>query len=311
MELINVRIASKTMLAVDIAGFELVAADGGALPPFSAGAHIDVHIGPGLVRQYSLCNAPGETRRYQIAVLREPASRGGSRAMHDRLQVGDTLRISAPRNHFPLQAARRTLLFAGGIGITPILSMASQLARDGSVFALHYCARSASRAAFAGAAAGFGKLYLDDGGDKMDLPALLSEPDADTHLYVCGPAGFIDYVTGTARSLGWAPDRVHQEYFAGAAVDTSGDSSFEVLLASSGKVVPVAAHQSIVQALATQGVEIEVSCEQGVCGTCVTRVLDGVPDHRDSYFTDAEKRANDQCTPCCSRALSARLVLDL
>lgn len=318
MDQLSVRVASKTQLAVDIVAFEFTATGDAPLPPFSAGAHIDVHLAPGLVRQYSLCNNPAETHRYQIAVLREPASRGGSLAMHQQLQVGDVVHISHPRNHFPLVAAPHSLLFAGGIGITPILCMAERLASIGAGFQLHYCARSAERAAFReriaasplNAAVAF---HFDDGAaeQKLDLPATLAAAPSGSQLYVCGPGGFIDYVIATAQRLGWPEDQLHREYFAGATHDTSLDGSFEVVLASSGQAYSVPPELSIVQALAAHGVEIEVSCEQGVCGTCITRVLDGVPDHRDAYFSDAEKRANNQCTPCCSRALSPRLVLDL
>lgn len=318
MDQLSVRVISKTPIAIDIVAFEFAAVGDVPLPPFSAGAHIDVHLAPGLVRQYSLCNNPAETHRYQIAVLREPSSRGGSLAMHEQLQVGDVLHISPPRNHFPLTPAANSLLFAGGIGITPILCMAERLAAIGAGFQLHYCARSADRAAFkeriaASAYASHVDFHFDDGAQaqKLDLGAALRATPADSHLYVCGPAGFIDFVISTAQQLGWPEAQLHREYFAGAAHDTSQDGSFEVVLASSGKAYNVPADTSIVQALAAHGIEIEMSCEQGVCGTCVTRVLEGIPDHRDTYFSDSEKRANNQCTPCCSRALSPRLVLDL
>lgn len=317
MDQLAVIVAAKSQPALDIICLELVSFDGAALPAFSAGAHIDVHIAPGLTRQYSLCNNPADTHRYQIAILRDPASRGGSRAMHDQVHTGAVLQISAPKNHFPLLPARRSLLFAGGIGVTPILCMAERLAHLGADFEMHYSARSAQRAAFrdrieASAFAGRVSMHFDDAADgNMDLPALLANPLPDTHLYVCGPGGYIDHVIGTATALGWRPEQLHTEYFAAAAQDTSLDRRFEVMLASSGKTYVVEADRSIVQALAEHGIEIEVSCEQGVCGTCVTRVLEGVPEHRDVYFSDKEKAANDQCTPCCSRSLSKRLVLDL
>ena len=318
MDQLSVRVISKTPIAIDIIAFEFAAVDGASLPPFSAGAHIDVHIAPGLVRQYSLCNSPAETHRYQIAVLREPTSRGGSIAMHEQLQVGQIFRISSPRNHFPLTPAPNTLLFAGGIGITPILCMAERLAATDAAFQMHYCARTADRAAFreriaTSAYANSVVFHFDDGAQdqKLDLHATLRAAPGGSHLYVCGPAGFIDFVISSAQELGWPEAQLHREYFAGATHDTSQDGSFEVVLASSGKVYSVPADTSIVQALAAHGIEIEMSCEQGVCGTCVTRVLEGIPDHRDTYFSDSEKRANNQCTPCCSRSLSPRLVLDL
>jgi vanillate O-demethylase ferredoxin subunit len=318
MNSISVLVASRRQEAEDIVSFELASRDGSPLALFSAGAHIDVEVAPGLVRQYSLCNDPDESHRYVIAVLRDPRSRGGSTGMHDRIAVGQTLRISAPKNHFPLQPAAHYLLFAGGIGVTPILCMAERLARTDAAFDFHYCARSPARTAFveriqASAFADRVRFHFDagDAAQKLDLEAALQAAPRGTHIYVCGPSGFIDHVTGTARAHGWPADSVHQEYFGAAPVDTSADASFEVRIASSGKTCMVPADQTVVQALARHGIEIPVSCEQGVCGTCITRVLDGVPDHRDMYFTDEEKARNDQFTPCCSRALSPVLMLDL
>lgn len=321
--LLTVRVAHKRLEAEDIASFELVPTDGQALPPFAPGAHIDVHLPaqagrPALVRQYSLCNSAGETHRYRIAVLRDAASRGGSIGMHDAVQEGDTLTISAPRNHFALQAAEHTLLLAGGIGVTPLLCMAEQLARTGASFALHYCSRSAGRTAFrqeiaASPMAPQVHFHFDDGppGQAMDWPSVLAAPTGDQRLYVCGPAGFIDHVVATARAQGWPPERIHLEYFGAPAQDTAGDAGFEVRLARSGKTYRIAPDTTIVQALRQEGVDIMTACEQGVCGTCVTRVLEGAIDHRDMYLTDEEKQAGDQCLPCCSRAKGPLLVLDL
>jgi vanillate O-demethylase ferredoxin subunit len=315
---LKVRIARRVVEATDIVSLELAALEGAALPAFSAGAHIDVEIRPGLVRQYSLCNDPTESHRYLIAILRDPASRGGSIAVHDELAEGQVIRISAPRNHFPLVQARRSLLFAGGIGVTPILCMAERLAQTGADFEMHYCARSADRAAFVEriARSGFADrvhLHFDDGdpAQKLDLAAVLDAADAETHLYVCGPGGFIDFVTEGARRRNWSSERMHHEYFGGQKIDTSADDEFEIRLASSGRIVKVPAARTVVAALRAAGVNVEISCEQGVCGTCLTRVLEGVPDHRDHYFTDEEKAANDVFLPCCSRAKSKLLVLDL
>jgi vanillate O-demethylase ferredoxin subunit len=317
----KVRVARKAREAEGIASFELVRQDGGSLPPFSAGSHIDVHVpgsSGGLVRQYSLCNDAAEAGRYRIAVLRDVASRGGSAGMHDAVNEGDVLEISAPRNHFPLHDAPRTLLFAGGIGVTPLLCMAQRLAAVDATFEMHYCTRSLDRTAFHGeiGASSFAdkvQFHFDDGdaAQKLDLPALIATPDSGTHLYVCGPKGFIDHVIATAKAQGWPDVQVHLEYFGAAPQDTAADGSFEVKIASSGKTYTVPADQSVTQALMAHGVEIMVSCEQGVCGTCITRVLEGECDHRDLYFTDEEKAANDQFTPCCSRAKSRLLVLDL
>lgn len=315
---LTVRIVRKAAEALDIVSLELAPVDGQTLPSFSAGSHIDVEIQPGLIRQYSLCNDPTEAHRYLIGVLRDPASRGGSVAVHDALAEGQTLRISAPRNHFALVPAKRSMLLAGGIGVTPILCMAERLARTGADFEMHYCARSAERAAFVERirTSGFADkvhFHYDDGSadQKLDLPAVLDAAGADAHLYVCGPGGFIDFVTKGAAARQWASDRVHFEYFAGQKVDTSADGSFEVKLASSGKCVSVPPTKSVVAALREAGVNIEVSCEQGVCGTCLTRVLEGEPEHRDNYLTDEEKAANNQFLPCCSRARGKLLVLDL
>lgn len=318
--LMTVRVTERRAEADDICTFELRDPDGGLLPPFGAGAHIDVHVAPGLTRQYSLCNAPCERERYLIAVLRETASRGGSRGMHDDVKQGSLLRISAPRNHFPLVAARKTLLFAGGIGITPLISMAEQLSSEPSEFALHYCVRSLSRAAFHDriAAARYRQsvsLHADDApGTRFDAAAILAAADPDTHLYVCGPAGFVAHITGAARDAGLPAEQVHVEYFAPPALSVgprAPDAGFEVRIASSGRRFPVGAGQSIVEALADGGVDIPVSCKEGVCGTCLTRVLDGEVEHRDYYLSETERARHDQFLPCCSRAKSAVLVLDL
>jgi vanillate O-demethylase ferredoxin subunit len=305
--------------AEDICSFELAAADGSALPPFDAGAHIDVHLDSGLIRQYSLCPGSGQNGRYLVGVLRGPASRGGSAAMH-ALQIGQQLRISAPRNHFPLVGnAQRHLLFAGGIGITPVLAMAEHLAASGQDFVLHYCARSPGRMAFAerlrtGPVGTRASFHFDDGasGQKLDLDVALGAPQDGDHVYVCGPGGFMDWVLSGARSRGWPEAQLHKEYFS-ASVQPAGakDDAFEVQIGRGGAIHAVPAGCSIVEVLAKNGIEIAVSCEQGVCGTCLTRVLDGTPDHRDVFLTDQERAANDCFTPCCSRANSARLVLDL
>nr|WP_315426055.1 PDR/VanB family oxidoreductase [uncultured Albidiferax sp.] len=316
---ISVRVARKSQEALDICSYELVATDGAALPGFSAGSHVDVHLPGGLTRQYSLCNDASETHRYLIGVLRDPASRGGSQAMHDTVQEGDVLQISAHKNHFPLaHAASSSLLLAGGIGITPILCMAERLAASAAPFEMHYCTRSQERTAFYERirASGFASqvhFHFDDGASvqKLSLPDLLAEPQPGVHLYVCGPKGFMDAVLQTARSSGWPEAQLHYEFFSAEVVKSDDDASFDVKLASSGRVVRIAADQTVAKALALAGVEIPMSCEQGVCGTCLTRVLGGEPDHKDMYLTPEEQAANDQFTPCCSRSKSALLVLDL
>jgi vanillate O-demethylase ferredoxin subunit len=318
--LLNVRIARKATEALDICTFELVSSDGAPLPAFSAGSHVDVHVPGGLTRQYSLCNAPTESHRYLVAVLKDPATRGGSSAMHDAVREGDVIQISAPKNHFPLvHEARRHLLLAGGIGVTPILCMAERLAVVHADFEMHYCTRSPARTAFrerigASAFARNVRFHFNDGPaeQKLDIDALLASQADDTHLYVCGPKGFMDAVLDRARARQWPQARLHYEFFSSSEPATSdNDGSFEVELASTGKIVVVPAGKTIVQALGEAGVEVQMSCEQGVCGTCLTRVIGGVPDHRDLYLTPEEHAANDRFMPCCSRSISPRLVLDL
>jgi len=313
-------VAKKWREAADVHCFELVDPEGRELPPFTAGAHVDVELAPGLARQYSLCNDPRRRDHYQIAVLREKTSRGGSVALIDRIKVGQTLKVSEPRNHFALDpSARRTVLIAGGIGITPILCMAERLAHTRAPFELHYAARSKGSAAFldriqASAFADRSRTYFSEGPEtaRLDLEAVLSDPIPGAHLYVCGPARLIEATLATAKAKGWPSSRVHREFFAPPESEAHGPAeAFEVEIASSGQVFSVPADKTVTQALAEHGIEIPTSCEQGVCGTCVTRVLEGVPEHRDFFLTAEEQAANDQMTLCCSRARTKRLVLDL
>lgn len=316
---LTVRVARKATEAVDICTFELVAVDGAPLPAFSAGSHVDVALPNGLTRQYSLCNDPLETHRYLIGVLRDAASRGGSQALHEQVQEGQVLQISAPRNHFGLaHEAGRSLLLAGGIGVTPILCMAERLAMTSADFEMHYCTRSRERTAFyeritASAYAAQVQFHFDDGtaNQRLDIGALLAEPKSGVHLYVCGPKGFMDAVLTTARAQGWPESQLHYEFFGAEVAPSDSDASFEVKLASTGRIITVPRDKTVTQALAEAGVEVQTSCEQGVCGTCLTRVLEGEPDHKDQYLTPEEQAANDQFTPCCSRAKTALLVLDL
>jgi len=317
--LMGVEVSARWQLADGTAGYELAAADGRSLPSFEAGSHIDVHLPGGLVRQYSLHDLPSDPPRYRIGVLRESQSRGGSATLVDSVKVGDKLDISVPRNHFALdKSAGRSILLAGGIGITPILCMAAQLALERRAFELHYCGRTIRRMAFverlqASSFADDVHVHVDDGSKEqmLDAAAVIGPANAETHLYVCGPVGFMDHVLKTARDLGWKEPQLHREYFAAGPIDHSADGPFEIELKSSGTVITVDAEKSAAEALRDSGIAIAVSCEQGVCGTCVTRVLSGLPDHRDLYLTDAEHEQNNCFTPCCSRARTPRLVLDL
>lgn len=285
------------------------------VPLFSAGAHIDVHLQGGLVRQYSLCNDPAERHGYRIGVLKDPASRGGSLAVHAMLAEGAKVQVSAPRNLFPLATdAQRSLLIGGGIGITPMLAMAYALQAQGAEFELHYCGRSRSTSAFVDEllAAPFASrvhLHFSDEADKFDPATALPSAAPGVHLYTCGPAGFMAWITASALEAGYPEAQIHREHFQ-VEVDTHG-ASFEVVAARSGKTVTVAQGQSIHEALAEVGIAIEISCEQGVCGTCLCDVLEGEPDHRDVYLTEDEKAANDAILVCCSRSRSPNLVLDI
>ena len=315
--LLTVIVAAKIAEAEDIAAFELTG-PGGELPAFSAGAHIDVEVAPGLLRQYSLCNNPRERSRYVIGVLKEPASRGGSTGMH-ALTPGASIKISAPRNHFALEpTATRSVLLAGGIGVTPLLCMAEHLSDIGADFELHYCSRSPSRAGFGAriAASPYAKrvhFHFDDGAaaQKLDIDAALGSPAPGVHLYVCGPSGFIEFVLKAAAAKGFADANVHREYFSAGTAPLPEGSAFQVKISSSGKVIDIPAERSVLETLRDAGIELSASCEQGVCGSCLTGVLEGTPDHRDLFLTDDERLKGNQFTPCCSRSKSPMLVLDL
>jgi vanillate O-demethylase ferredoxin subunit len=294
---------------------DFVAADGCKLPSFSAGAHIDVEVAPGLSRQYSLCTSPAETDRYRIAILLEPASRGGSAGIHRDFTPGRRVRIGRPRNNFPLNTeAQHSVLVAGGIGITPLLAMAHHLQGQGASFELHYCSRTRSRTAFLGLLADSfeseGRLHFDDGNieQRFDPKVDLEPPRAGVHIYICGPSGFMAWVIDSARAAGWGQEQLHLEYFT-ADVDATGGAF--VVQTRAGRKVRVDSGRSIATALREAGIDVPLSCEQGVCGTCLVPVLAGVPDHRDVYQTDAEKAANTHVACCCSRAVSAVLVLDI
>lgn len=317
-ELLMVRVVDRQDEAAGIASFELASPDGG-LPPFTAGSHIDVHVAPGLIRQYSLFNSPNERHRYRIAVLREEHGRGGSAAMHEHVRVGRLLPISHPRNAFELDAsARHSLLLAGGIGITPILAMAESLVKAGQSFSLDYCCRSKDRAAFLerlsqSDIASRVHAHFDDGdsGQRFDLDALLQAAPDHSHLYVCGPTGFMDFVIAKAQAVLPAA-AIHREYFSASGNPShSGDAAFVVRLARSGLTLEVPADKSIASVLTANGVDVSLSCEQGICGTCLVRVVSGIPDHRDSYLTAVEHAENREMTICCSRALTPVLEIDL
>ncbi len=316
-QMLDVIVRKREVQGDDVVVLELAAADGQPLPAFTAGAHVDLHLGAELVRQYSLCGDPGNNNVYRLGVLRDGNSRGGSTAVHDRLVPGTDIRISAPRNLFPLIAdASHSILLGGGIGITPMIAMAYALHAQGQSFELHYKGQSRARCAFVDeleaapfAARVFTHFSDADPHQYLDLSAVLNAAPSGSHVYTCGPMGFMDWVIESARGRGYDEQRIHREYFQ-VETDRAGES-FEVVAARSGKTVQVEEGQSIVDALAAVGIKVEVSCEQGICGTCLCDVIEGRPDHRDVYLTDEEKQSNEQIILCCSRATDSRLVLDI
>lgn len=317
---LTVRVVDRRVEADDIVCLDLVPVGTAELPPFTAGSHVDVEVIPGLVRQYSLCNSPSDRWGYRIAVQRELSSRGGSATLHQRLTVGSVIRIGEPKNRFELaKSAQHSLLVAGGIGVTPLLSMAQQLQRLGASFELHYYARSPERMAFrnfilSSPLANKATLSFTQGMQPraLKLDNVLRKPGMNAHLYVCGPAGFMAAVLGVARHNGWQERQLHREYFvADESLRPSDATPFRIRIASSGKELEVPADRTVVSVLAEAGIVVPTYCEQGICGTCLTRIVSGIPDHRDVVLSDEEHARCDQFTPCCSRSKSALLVLDL
>lgn len=358
----------------DILAIELREPAGAPLPPFEAGAHIDVHTPGGPVRPYSLCGDPADRTVWQIAVQREPDSRGGSRAMHERLRAGDRLTVGLPRQAFGLHDdPAPVLLLGGGIGITPLLAMAETLHAQGRRFALHLAVREPRALAFAdrlrrapwtdavsvhcsqGAdspdarcsglrvagrldladtlrqARAVAATGIDGGGAGPSaaaqpaarsawppvppVPPVPSAPPAAPHprIYACGPQRLLQGLREAALAVAWPADRLHWEAFGAdpAAEAAAGElRPFELVLARSGRTLAVPADRSALQVMLEAGVPVLSSCEQGVCGSCLTRVVDGRPQHRDQYLTPEEQAAGDQFLPCCSRAEGPRLVVD-
>lgn len=314
---LKLRLVERRKEAPTVAVFEFENARGRSLPPFSAGAHIDIRLDGGLTRQYSLCNPPHETHRYVIAVQLADPSRGGSRQIHETLWPGQIVEASAPRNHFELaHGAPHSLLIAGGIGITPILCMAERLTAAGATFDLIYCFRGRTNAAFVDrllAAEFADNVKFHDSAimGRFDPDLVLSDVSHDAHIYVCGPGSLNDAVLAAARARFWPEDHLHREYFAAAEIDASADRPFDVVIASTGERISVASKQSVVDALASHGVVVPTSCSEGTCGTCLTRVLEGEVEHRDVLLSDEERRRGEHFTPCCSRARGKEIILDL
>lgn len=316
-DLLSVRVQNRRLAALDILHLTIESVDGTPLPAFDAGAHIDLELPNGIVRQYSLCSSPYELSRYALGILLEPESRGGSRSAHQDIKEGDIVRISQPRNLFALVPGKHAMLMAGGIGVTPMLAMADHLHAEGASFELHYSVRTLQRAAFltemrASPYADKITMHFDDQPETaLDIDTLFATPDPGTHIYICGPGGFIDYVVGSAEKRGWSPSNIHLERFNSVPIDHSGDKAFDIIIADTGATLRVEAGETAIAAMTRHGLAIPVSCEQGICGTCLISVIDGTPDHRDMYLSDQERAANDSFLPCCSRALTPSLTIQL
>ncbi|PSJ59164.1 Rieske 2Fe-2S domain-containing protein [Kumtagia ephedrae] len=312
---IRVQVARKWAAADGIAGFELRPIKG-LLPTFQPGAHIDVHMPNGLIRQYSIVNGPGESDSFGIGVKLERDSAGGSSCMHETVREGDVLAISEPRNNFPLRRdAVKTIFVAGGIGITPLIAMAQALKNQDLAFDLHYFAQNEAQLAFPERTGTLGMalkphLGLSPEQTGAKLREILSGYRPDTHLYLCGPGPMLEAARTIAAELGWPETAVHFEYFKNTKV-IDDSSSFEVALARSCMTLTVPAGRTILDVVREAGVDMPSSCEQGACGTCLATVIEGEPDHQDVYLNDAEKRSGTKIMTCVSRAKSARLVLDL
>lgn len=317
---LNLRVRQITYQGIGINAYEFVREDGGELEEFTAGAHVDLYFRDGRVRQYSLCNDPAERRRYLIAVLREDNGRGGSIAIHERVHTQRLVAVGHPRNNFPLvEAAPYQILLAGGIGITPLKAMAHALAEQGVAHTLHYCVRDADRVAFADElhalrSEGRAQLHLDGGkpADGLDIPALLREPEAGTHVYYCGPAAFM--AACRQATAHWPEGSVHCEHFKAPEPDAAAGAvpagSFRAQIASSGLILLVPAHQSLADALIEAGAALDTSCVSGLCGTCKVGYRSGEVEHQDHILSETEQRS---ClTPCVSRGKAGDLlVLDL
>ncbi|WP_339420488.1 MULTISPECIES: PDR/VanB family oxidoreductase [unclassified Pseudomonas] len=291
-----------------------------SLPEFSAGSHITVRVTDTISRQYSLANTPGSSDHYLISVLREQEGRGGSQWIHDNWKIGDTIEAEGPANNFRLhESAGKVILIAGGIGITPILSMARRLQQIGSRYHLYYCARSVEETAHYNSIVTStlrdNVTFIHDKATedrRLDVSSLVKDREEDCHVYVCGPLGLVEAVKSAAR--GCSPETVHYELFGAdpsAVRYHESDSEFTVTIGSSGKSFAVPPGQSILQVLADNGVTVRTLCEEGYCGSCLTPVLSGKPDHRDSVLTQTERNSGQLIALCCSRAKSENLILDL
>jgi ferredoxin-NADP reductase len=317
-ETLDARVRTLRLEADDIVSVELLPLPGQHFPPFDAGAHVDVHLPSGLVRSYSLLKALEESDRYLLGILKDRGSRGGSRWVHEQLRVGQVLRIGAPRNNFSLhEDAAHTVLVAGGIGVTPILAMARRLQALGRSFEVIFLSRSRAQAAFVdeiAALCGTVHWHFDtEKGGPPDLRALLAARPAgvNTHYYACGPAPMLDAFEKSCAELGYANAHIERFVALEVAASTDAKTTFQLELRRSGKTIQVMPDNTLLHAIRACGVEPTTSCEEGICGSCETAVLEGLPDHRDSVLTEAERGRNKTMMVCVGGCRSERLVLDL
>lgn len=310
---IKLTVTRRETLADDVVRLHLSDPGGAPLPAWRPGAHVDLQLTEDLVRQYSLCGDPSDTGTWQVAILREPDSRGGSTFVHDQLTEGTQVSMRGPRNHFELLPAKNYLFIAGGIGITPIVPMIGEVERSGASWQLLYGGRTRSSMAFRDELATLGDqvhIRPQDETGLLDLAWLLGEPWEDTAIYCCGPEPLLQAVE--AASQGWPPGSLHVERFTPKELgEPVRRQSFEVELSQSDRVLTVPPEKSILEVLEEAGVDVPSSCQEGTCGTCETVVLGGEPDHRDSLLTPEEQEANETMMICVSRAKCARLLLDL
>ncbi|HKI63548.1 MAG TPA: PDR/VanB family oxidoreductase [Burkholderiales bacterium] len=311
--MLRLRVKAVSWEAPSILSYELRPVDGGELPAFTAGAHIDLTLPNGLVRSYSLVNPQSERHRYVIAVQKDRASRGGSKWLHENVRVGDILAVNGPRNNFALDLnAENSVFIAGGIGITPILCMIEQLRTTGREWRLLYCSRTRDETPFLDLLEKESRVQLnfdhEPGGKILDIAAVVKATPGRAHLYCCGPVPMLAAFEEATKKL--PRERVHIEYFA-AKEPPAVEGGFKVVLAKSGRELLVPPGKTILETLRDIGLDVPHSCTEGVCGTCETRVLEGVPDHRDVTLTEAERASNKTIMICCSGAKSEKLVLDL
>jgi ferredoxin-NADP reductase len=313
--LIEVRLTAIRYAARDTNLFEFRRLDGAPLPPYEPGAHVDVHLPSGHSRSYSLIVARPEPETYTFGIKRDPASRGGSRFMHDELRVGRTIKISAPRNNFPLKEdASHTVLIAGGIGITPIRCMVQRLLERERSFALHYACRSRADATFLNelqevAGASF---HFDDEseGRFLDVASIVAAASKDAHLYCCGPTPMLSAFEAASRD--WPRAQIHVEYFTPKQESAKAKKGgFTVELARSGQEFFIPEGRSILEVLLDEGVDVDYSCELGICGACEQRIISGIAEHHDSILSEEEQAENKRVMICCASSKSERLVLDM